>query len=569
MVKILPVFILIPCMLWAQENSDTIPLPANPHFGTQYDYLPMFWDDRVLMEEKMMEEDNFHSSILPYRARDVEEYRSPRLNRFADTNNTNYFHRKAFYQDFISVVGPDYSFSANPILNVQLGQDRASAWQNTFLNIRGAQVKGRIGKNVSFQSTLIEGQGQFPAYQRAVFLHNYNAFAQHAPRDRPHQVLGIAPGKDFRDFGHDFRMATGEISYTPSKFFNFSLGHGNHFFGEGYRSLLLSDHAMPYGFFRIETTFWKVKYVNIYALMNNVDPVFRGSDGVYPMKYTSMHYLSWNVTKRWNVNLFETIIWSDEAGQGNGFDLNFLNPIIMYRPLEGMRGYAGGNVLIGAGSSYRLFKGLKVYSQLAVDDFQLDAFRQFGDGHWLNFFAWQFGVKYPKAFGIDGLYLLVEHNAARPFMYSHRGTPTSYTHHGLPLAHPWGASFRETLLHFNYQRKGWVFNLLYSTGPRSLDLGGPNNGADPLRSYSRGEDNPFLQTDPLGYFIGQNGAFTLHMLQFRAGYIVNAATGMRLEAGMTIRRETNVDLGDDYTPYPANAFFFGLNIPFGNMYTDF
>ena len=133
------------------------------------------------------------------------------------------------------------------------------------------------------------------------------------------------------------------------------------------------------------------------------------------------------------------------------------------------------------------------------------------------------------------------------------------------FTHPWGASFRETLLHANYQHKGMVFNLLYSFGPRSIDLGAdfPNNGADPLRSYND-------RTNPLGYFIGQNGGMFLHLLQFRAGYIVNAATGMRIEAGMTIRRETNVTLpSDQYTPLPTNAFFVGLNIPFGNMYTDF
>ena len=530
----------------------------NPHFGTQYDFHILNWDDRVLMEEKMAEEDNFHASVFPYRASEVGEYRQARLNHLADTNNSNWFHRKLFYQDFINVVGEDYSVSVNPIVNFQLGRDRQTEWGSTFLNIRGAHVKGRVGNNVSFRSTLIEAQGRFPAYQRRLFMGEHSAYSQQ-------RILGLAPGSDFGEFGHDFRMATGEVSYTPSKFFNFSAGHGNHFFGDGYRSMFLSDHAMPYGFFRIETTFWRIKYINIYSLYNNADPAFQGPDGVHPIKYTSSHYLSWNVTKRWNVNLFEAIVWSAEAGQQQGFDLNFLNPVIMYRPLEGMRGYAGGNVLIGAGSSYRIYKGLKAYGQLAVDDFQLAATRQFNDGHWLNFFAWQFGLKYPKAFGIDGLYLLAEHNAARPFMYAHRGTPTSYTHHGLPLAHPWGASFRETLLHANYQHKGMVFNLLYSFGPRSIDLGAdfPNNGADPLRSYND-------LTNLLGYFIGQNGGMFLHLLQFRAGYIVNAATGMRIEAGMTIRRETNVTLpSDQYTPLPANAFFVGLNIPFGNMYTDF
>ncbi len=549
--------IACPVLLSAQSN-DSITL-FNPDFGTQYDFHILNWDDRVLMEEKMAEEDNFHSSVFPYRTSEVGEYRESRLNHLADTTNTNWFHRKLFYQDFINVVGEDYGISVNPIVNFQFGQDNQSSWGTTYLNIRGAHAKGRIGKNVSFRTTLIEAQGRFPAYQRRLFTGQNNHYSDQ-------RILGLAPGKDFGNFGHDFRMATGEVSYTPSKFFNFSAGHGNHFFGEGYRSMFLSDHTMPYGFFRIETTFWRIKYINLYSLYNNADPAFRGPGGVNPIKYTSSHYLSWNVTNRWNVNLFETLLWSAEAGQSSGFDLNFLNPVIMYRPLEEMRGFSGGNILIGAGSSYRIYKGLKAYGQFAADEFSINAVRAFNEGNWLNMFAWQIGLKYPQAFGITGLYILAEHNAARPFMYSHTGTPTSYTHHGLPLAHPWGASFRETLLHVNYQRKGMVFNLLYSFGPRSVDLGEdvPNNGADPLRNYNQrnGVDN--------GFFIGENGGFTVHILQARAGYIINAATGMRLEAGITIRRETNVTLPSNaYTPLPANAFFVGLNIPFGNMYTDF
>ena len=554
-------FTLVLLLSFSSVFSQTPDSLFNPLLGTQYDFLMLNWDDRVLMDAKMAEADNFHGSVHPFRASEVGEYRTARLNHFADTTNMNWFHRKLFYQDFINQVGEDYSISVNPIVNFQLGQDNQSEWGGTYLNIRGAHAKGRIGKNVSFRTTLIEAQGRFAAYQRRVFTGEHTAY-------RRQRILGLSPGKGFGDFGHDFRMATGEVSYTPSKFFNFSAGHGNHFYGEGYRSMFLSDHTMPYGFFRIETTFWRVKYINLYSLYNNADPAFAGPSGIRPIKYTSSHYLSWNVTKRWNVNLFETILWSAEAGQQSGFDLNFLNPIIMYRPLEGMRGYNGGNVLIGAGSSYRIFKGLKVYGQLAVDDFQLEATRQFSEGHYLNFFAWQLGVKYPNAFGVEGLYILAEHNAARPFMYAHRGTPTSYTHHGLPLAHPWGASFRETLLHANYQHKGMVFNLLYSFGPRSVDLGRnfPNNGADPLRSYQ----DLTLETDPLGYFIGSNGGYFLHIVQARAGYIVNAATGMRLEAGVTIRRETNITLPEaNYTPLPANAYFIGLNIPFGNMYTDF
>jgi hypothetical protein len=537
------------------QDFNAYTIPADSTLGTQYDFLIMYWDDRVLMEAQMVEEEHFHSGILPYRARDVQEYRLPRLNHFADTDNRNYVHRKTFYEDFIKVIGEDFSLSLNPILSLHYGRDFSFPENYTYLNTRGIHVKGRIGKNVSFRSVLLESQGRFPHYQHQFFDGAFSAYKRNT-------VMGIAPGRVFKETGYDFPFSSGEISYTPSRYFNFSLGHGNHFFGEGYRSMFLSDHTLPYGFFRVETTFWKVKYVNMYSLMNNGDPLHRVG-GVTPRKYTSMHYLSWNATKRLNINLYEAIIWGGDSNNvGRGFDPNFLNPVIVYRPLESVWGFQGGNVLMGTGMSYRVYKGLKVYGQLAVDDFKLEAFRQINEGHWLNFFAWQLGVKYPTAFGVKGLYLLAENNSARPFMYAHRGTPTSYTHRGLPLAHPWESSFREWVFKINYQIDGWIFDFTYATGRRGIDTGGENNGADPLRSYNDRSNNE------TGYFIGSYGGLNLHIIQARLGYIVNAATGMRFEGGITVRRETNIDV-QNYTPLPATAYFVGLSCPLFNQYTDF
>jgi hypothetical protein len=38
-------------------------------------------------------------------------------------------------------------------------------------------------------------------------------------------------------------VATGYINHKPSKYFNLQLGHGQHFTGDGYRSLVLSDNT--------------------------------------------------------------------------------------------------------------------------------------------------------------------------------------------------------------------------------------------------------------------------------------------------------------------------------------
>ena len=113
----------------------------------------------------------------------------------------------------------------------------------------------------------------------------------------------VVPGywitKGFKDNAYDFAYAAGEIAYTPNKMFHFRLGRGKQFLGEGYRSLLISDNSVNYPFFRIETTFGKLKYVNLWSVMNDIRDEVALADDVFAKKYFSMHYLSLNIGQRY------------------------------------------------------------------------------------------------------------------------------------------------------------------------------------------------------------------------------------------------------------------------------
>ena len=149
-------------------------------------------------------------------------------------------------------------------------------------------------------------------------------------------------------------MASGELTYTPDNIFSITLGQGRNFFGEGYRSMMLSDAAFNYPFLRIETTFWKVKYTNLWAQLYDVRPEAQlSTNGGYAKKYLSSHYLSINLTTRWNLSFFEAIVVGDTAQQ-EGVDISFFNPIIFYRPVEFAVGSQSGNALLGLGTSYKL-----------------------------------------------------------------------------------------------------------------------------------------------------------------------------------------------------------------------
>ncbi|MDZ7846829.1 MAG: hypothetical protein U5L96_08690 [Owenweeksia sp.] len=188
---------------------------------------------------------------------------------------------------------------------------------------------------------------------------------------------------------------------------------------------------------------------------------------VFAKKYVASHYLSVNVTKRWNLSFFESIILGDTAQQ-RGIDVSFFNPIIFYRPVEFAVGSRSGNALLGFASSYKLADGLPLYGQFTLDEFNLEAFAR-QRGSWLNKYAWQLGLKYYDAFKIKGLFARVEYNGARPYTYAHRYPISNYGHYGQAMAHPWGANFHEALLHLIYQRDRWEVEARYHYGRMGLN----------------------------------------------------------------------------------------------------
>src|SRR5690606_20577986 len=124
--------------------------------------------------------------------------------------------------------------------------------------------------------------------------------------------------------------------YSPGRgnHFNFQLGRGKHFLGNGYRSVLLSDFAPAYPYFRINTNVWRLQYNVWYTMMYDVSAANQ-IQRHFRQKWGTFHYLSWNVTESFNVGLFENIIWrGSDTNQARVFDVNYLNPVIFFRPVE-------------------------------------------------------------------------------------------------------------------------------------------------------------------------------------------------------------------------------------------
>ena len=124
----------------------------------------------------------------------------------------------------------------------------------------------------------------------------------------------------------------GYVSYNPgnSPYFNLQAGKGKHVVGDGYRSLLHSDHAPAYPYAQISAKAWRLQYHIWYAALKHQSPL----DPAYLMnKYGVFHYLSYKGPKGFQLGFFESVIWAgSDSLRKRTWDPSYLNPVVFFRP---------------------------------------------------------------------------------------------------------------------------------------------------------------------------------------------------------------------------------------------
>lgn len=300
-------------------------------------------------------------------------------------------------------------------------------------------------------------------------------------RDSIQQVVNMDPGASRSVATNTFYQNELIFAYRPNRFFTFLGGNGKNFFGEGYRSLLLSDNAFANPFFKIETSFANVKYVNLYQMWRD-NTTLANSPTNDQFKFSASHYISWNVTREFNISIFESVVWqAKDTLHNRGFDPNYLNPIVFYRPVEYGIGSAD-NVLLGANMSFKFNKKHMLYTQFILDDFLLSEIRA-RSRWWANKYGFQFGYKSGEFVGVKDLYFQGEINLVRPFTYSHKYSTQSYGHLNASVAHPVGANFYELVNIVNYRiNKISITNKLTYIG-YGVDTSMVNYGQNIFNSY--------------------------------------------------------------------------------------
>ncbi len=417
----------------------------------------------------------------------------------------------------------------NPVLNLSIGGETADS-RYTFINTRGIQVHGMIDGKVGFYTFIGENQMRSPQYVRD-WVSKYSV------------VPGEGFWKSFGDQGYDFFTATGYISFNVTQHINFQFGHDRQFWGDGYRSMVLSDFSPPALFLRINTNVWKLNYTNLFTQVY-ADAYGRSGGSVgntqFPKKYFIAHRLSMNIGKHVNLGISEAILFGREDSLGNNyFELSYLNPIIFYRSIEQQNGSLD-NALIAIDAKWNFLQHFSLYGQIMFDEMKVDEFFN-NKGWWGNKIGYQLGLKYIDVLNVSNLDLQLEYNSARPYTYSHSdfggqansSIYTNYANYRQSLAHPIGANFKEFIAIVRYQ----PIRKLYLTGKMiaanyGLDPPGLNYGKDILKDYG-------TRVREEGNFIGQGIATDLMFVDFTASYMIWQNTFF--DAKLLYRRQDSAD----------------------------
>jgi hypothetical protein len=268
-----------------------------------------------------------------------------------------------------------------------------------------------------------------------------------------------------------------------------------------------------------------------------------------------MHYLSFVPGRRWNISLFESVIWQvNDSSFHRGFEWSYLNPIIFFRPIEYNLG-SFDNVNMGLNLRYTAARGIALYGQFIIDDVRVEDLVE-GNGQYRSKYGVQTGIRTFDLFGINNLYFQAEYNTIRPYVYSHRSPVQNYSNAKEALAHPMGANTKEAVLIAKYNFKRLYLHLKYVWSGFGLDSGGINYGKNIFAGYDYPNEYDNYTTQGL--------YTTLNQLDMSVSWLINPAYNLNLFAGATFRSEQNVSMDNRYV-----YFSFGLRTSLRNLYYDF
>lgn len=504
-------------------------LPAGWAFGQSYP-LPLERRITDAIELHLSATDTtVQTALKPFHAHQFNRDSVPQING----RDKRYFSDIAASmtgRHMFEVHEDDFTFMVDVVLDLELGFEFADSIQFNenrryrYNNTRGVAAWGTIGNRVSFHATVFETQSELPYWVQA-----YS------------DSLGVIPGQGrFKQgtslYTRDFNAATGLVSIEAADWLHVHLGHGRHFVGHGYRSMLLSDVAFNYPYLRLHATSRNNKwsYATTIAELNSLDRLPLGDvpESLFQRKGFAFHYLGWMPHPRVELGLYEAVIFQRWDSTGTkAYPATFYQPLpLVSSAAHGLNGVQ--NALLGLNAKVKITNNLFVYGQFIADQFS----SQF-TGLQAGFFSANTGIK--------NLTIRGEYNQGGQGLYAHDIPLQSYTHMNQGMAHPLGTNFKEgvVILRHELQRFWSEWRGVYQ-----LHSGG-NRG------------NVFATPAEIDAAIDQSGPTLFSDLKI--GFMLNPVTNSHFIMGWTWR-ERNAPGDRLLTSY----LYFAARVGLFNRYYD-
>lgn len=482
--------------------------------------LSMKWNERAQMDYLTSKSDTFvHQGFFPWTGYSEKSDSVLIFEMLSVKYSYSSYFKDFGHHSFLQVKNKNFILHINPIMNFEFSNDSASHFSG---NTRGILISGQLDKRFRFVSGMVENQAFFQPYVTDYVKKNS-------------VVPGSGRSKVFKKYGYDFSNAFGYLTYNFNSKFQLLLGHTRQFVGYGYRSVLLSDNTLDYPTLRFSFTYRRIQYLASYSVFQSAT-TFDNLSGVHTRKFSSMQYLNYIVTPKWEIGLFENTIFQPMSLENNRPPEEFYSPVLFSDYLiYGLRNRK--NVMLGFQSRYSLFPQLKIYGQYALDDYA-----HADDLLPSNKMALQLGMKLNEPLHIKNLFLLAELNYATAGTYGLSNEQETFSNSNEPIAHPLGNHFYEKVFLAHYSFKRLFLNIsvndaYYEANEKRLDLN------DTLFVVSI-KDLP-------------------HVFQYKVelGFTVHRPSRLQAIVGMQIRKQTAI---------PQTSYFYvALRTSFSNFYDDF
>jgi len=249
----------------------------------------------------------------------------------------------------------------------------------------------------------------------------------------------------FRIDKSNFDSFEGYLRYSaPDDWISVWIGREQINQGFGYNDkMYYSSNTVPFDQINLSLNYDKLSYSFTFGSLKG-DSLGRD----IPNKIIASHRLNLNLFKTFKLGIFESVVSTQTA-----FSVTYLNPLsfLTSADLNSGDNTTRNNANLGFDFEYLPVKNLALQGTLLIDDLNLKTITKNDRSYNDNKFAFQLGVFWNNAFGLNKLAFITEYTRLDPFVYSHRSNKSTYTNWSLPLGHKVSPNSDEISLNLKYQ----------------------------------------------------------------------------------------------------------------------